>query len=974
MRPSARGIYPEQPPPGNRPLSDQFPPKDPLMKTQKTPLLALIAIILALALALATAACKQPTDPAPAPAHAHKWGEWKQTTAPTCTTAGEETRVCSLNTAHTETRAGAAALGHDWGAWTVTAAPTATKNGMRTKACKRDPSHAETEPIAPTGIKADPAVTWPQGLTATYGQTLSDISLAAYANGGTGMFTWTTLNASVGSVGAQSHSMTFTPNDTADYNSLTQNVVITVNKANIADVELTITGPAKDSVPVTTAETDDINYTCGAVSWNPNNNPFLGGTVYTASVTLTADSSYTFINLSSATINGQNADISNNTGGTVTLSHTFAATDTRTATSIVIKTQPTKLAYTHGDPLDLTGLVITLTYDDDSAEDMAAAGFNTKNITANPAHGIHLIHVTHNGHPVTITFGSLPQLTTNHLTVNKAHGNFGTPAAINETYAPGLTLGSITPPTGYAWGTPSVTLNAGHGQSFSAIYTDPSGNYEAASGAITVNVAKAAGIFAAPAAINTTYTPALTLAALNAQLGSGYAWVNPPTTLNAGNNQTFAATYTDPSGNYEIAPGAITVNVAKATGATVNAPTAASINVNSVTLNAMSASTGQTVEYAIHSTNAAPSTGWQTGTTFGGLDAVTTYYIFARAAGNNNYETGAPSAGTAITTKQNVENEIIGYWVDDTGELSVGNGGQGNTITVQNGSSVTFTANGTGYSNQSWTLNGNTVGAGASYTFDTINNDKEIGRNYIIGLRVQKDGKFYFTEITITVAGFPIIYFNVTFNVNGASGATPDPQTVTAGSSIILPGGSGLTRSGYAFRGWNTNIAGTGTNYSAGVSYTPDATITLHAKWNPTRTVTINMYDYGGNGWDSGNQAALRINVNGVNIATYVTVYAIAANNTPSGQRSTNTYTFTVVADDVVQLYWQGAGSAQYENSFIMYYTDTPPSPAFTTSNNNNWNGSNALVYRLRTTSGTTGSNYLTNVASGTLLGSFTVQ
>jgi hypothetical protein len=638
---------------------------------------------------------------------------------------------------------------HEWGEWVVTTAPTATKNGAQTRTCKLDAGHTEEQAISATGIKTNPIVTWPQGLTATYGQTLSDISLASYINGGAGMFTWTTINASVGSVGAQSHSMTFTPDDTGDYNSLTQNVVITVNKANIADVELTITGPVKDSVPVTTAETDDINYTRGAVSWSPNSNQFLGGTVYTASVTLTADSNYTFTGLSSATINGQNADVSNNTGATVTLSHTFPATDIRTPTSIVIKTQPTKLAYTHGDALDLTGLAVTLTYDDAFAEDVAAAGFIAKNITVNPADGIHLIHITHNGHPVTITFGSLPQLTIGNLTVNKAHGNFGTPAAINVTYAPGLTPGSITPPTGYAWVNPSDTLNAGHDQSCDAIYTDPSGNYESASGTITVHVAKAAGIFAAHAAISATYTPALTLAALN--LPTGYLWVNSSTSLDAGDGQSFAATYTNPNGNYELAPGAIMVNVAKATGATVDKPTAAVIGVNSVTLNAVSAGTGQTIEHAIHSTNDVPSTGWQTGTILSGLNAGTIYYIFARAAGNNNYETGAPSAGTEITTRQNVENEIIGYWVDDTGELNVGNGGQDNTVTVQNGGSVTFTADSAGYSNQIWTLNGNAAGSGASYTFDTAEEDKEVGRNYIIGLTVQKDGKFYFTEIVVKV-------------------------------------------------------------------------------------------------------------------------------------------------------------------------------------------------------------------------------
>ena len=125
----------------------------------------------------------------------------------------------------------------------------------------------------------------------------------------------------------------------------------------------------------------------------------------------------------------------------------------------------------------------------------------------------------------------------------------------------------------------------------------------------------------------------------------------------------------------------------------------------------------------------------------------------------------------------------------------------------------------------------------------------------------------------------------------------------------------------------------------------------------PRIQVTIDMYDSEGDGWNS--YGALRIVVNGTQTATGVKV--------PSGS-SSNTYTFVVQPGDVVQLYWV-EGSYQSDNSFIAYYTDTPPSPAFTANNNDSWNGTNALVYRLRGT----GSNTLYGVLVGTLLGSFTV-
>jgi len=77
--------------------------------------------------------------------------------------------------------------------------------------------------------KTDPAVTWPQGLTATAGQKLADITLPA--NTGTaGQFTWTNPAALVGTAGQRTHNMTFTPANTVAYNTLTNNVTITVSQ------------------------------------------------------------------------------------------------------------------------------------------------------------------------------------------------------------------------------------------------------------------------------------------------------------------------------------------------------------------------------------------------------------------------------------------------------------------------------------------------------------------------------------------------------------------------------------------------------------------------------------------------------------------------------------------------------------------------------------------------------------------------
>jgi formylglycine-generating enzyme required for sulfatase activity len=198
----------------------------------------------------------------------------------------------------------------------------------------------------------------------------------------------------------------------------------------ITNAEIIITAPVKGVTPNTTASSDADNFTVGTVSWLPIESPFKGGIVYTATVTLTANNGFTFNGLTTATINGQTGNVTNNNGTVVTLSYTFPATNEKTVNNLTVKTQPTKLTYTHEDTLDLTGLVVTLTYDDTTTEDVTAANFTAKNITANPAHGNQLTHSTNNGSPITVSYGSL-QKTTNNLTVN--------PKVINIAVIQGVT-------------------------------------------------------------------------------------------------------------------------------------------------------------------------------------------------------------------------------------------------------------------------------------------------------------------------------------------------------------------------------------------------------------------------------------------------------------------------------------------------------------------------------------------------------
>ena len=83
----------------------------------------------------------------------HDWGAWIETTAPTCTEDGVETRTCILNNAHKETQPGAAALGHDWNMISGTA-PTCSEPGYGTGTCKRtDCGETVTDAVIPVDPK-----------------------------------------------------------------------------------------------------------------------------------------------------------------------------------------------------------------------------------------------------------------------------------------------------------------------------------------------------------------------------------------------------------------------------------------------------------------------------------------------------------------------------------------------------------------------------------------------------------------------------------------------------------------------------------------------------------------------------------------------------------------------------------------------------------------------------------------------------
>ena len=238
------------------------------------------------------------------------------------------------------------------------------------------------------------------------------------------------------------------------------------------------------------------------------------------------------------------------------------------------------------------------------------------------------------------------------------------------------------------------------------------------------------------------------------------------------------------------------------------------------------------------------------------------------------------------------------------------------------------------------------------------------------------------------VCGYDSTATLVTFSglsANGSATATTTTLTLTFSAAIAGLSASDITLSvAGAQKG---ALSGAGPTYTLPISgFTAGGTLSVtvskigynisgspktvtiyyYSGGNPiptTREVTIAMWDSGSDGWD--NSAALRINVNGTDRPNNASVSTTAANNTPSGQRSANTYTFDVNSGDVVQIYWVSGGQYDNECAFAAYYTDDPPNPMFNPSSGTT---DTARVLASKRYNNPTGA-----VGGGTSMGSFTV-
>jgi uncharacterized repeat protein (TIGR02543 family) len=246
-----------------------------------------------------------------------------------------------------------------------------------------------------------------------------------------------------------------------------------------------------------------------------------------------------------------------------------------------------------------------------------------------------------------------------------------------------------------------------------------------------------------------------------------------------------------------------------------------------------------------------------------------------------------------------------------------------------------------------------------STIFQNVDSGRSNGRAFIANttgtVKIKVTGSTGTFAIAYSTTSTRPISYTVIFHANSGSGTVPSAQAVEGGSSITLPSGSSLTKTGYTFGGWNTNTSGTGTTYGAGSSFTPTASITLYAKWDaPTQTISPDRIEYY---WVDQHDSLATTSGGATSIASGATLTITAQgtgyvarqwhlNGVNTGQNG-NTYTFssTTVGNHTVGLFVEKdgklyntniiitVGTAQFTVSFNANSATTGTAPGTITAN-----------------------------------------
>jgi hypothetical protein len=458
---------------------------------------------------------------------------------------------------------------------TVLGAGTQTLNATFTPTDSTD-YNSNSGSVILTVNKATPTITWSAPSAITYGTALSSTQLNASSGGVVGTFAYSPTSGTVLGTGSQTLNVTFTPTDSADYNSNTGSVTLTVNKATPA---ITWANPAAITYGTALSSTQ-LNASSGGVAgsfvYSPISGTVLGAGSQTLNVTFTPTDT---------------ADYNSNSGS-VTLS-------VNKATPTITWTPPS--AITYGTALSSTqlnassgGVAGSFVYSPVSGT-VLGAGSQTLSVTFTPT------NTTDNN----TNTGSVT------LTVNKATPSiiWATPSAF--TYGAALSSIQLNASAGgvagsFAYSPASGTVLGAGSQTLNATFTPTdSTDYNSNTGSVTLTVNKATPSITWTTPSPISYGTALSSTQLNASSGGvAGTFVYAPvsgTVLGAG-SQTLSITFTPTDAtDYNSNSGTVTLTVNQATPTiTWTTPTAISYGtaLSSTQLNASSGAVAGSLVYS----------------------------------------------------------------------------------------------------------------------------------------------------------------------------------------------------------------------------------------------------------------------------------------------------------------------------------------------------------------------------------------
>jgi len=314
--------------------------------------------------------------------------------------------------------------------------------------------NSASKDVTITVNKATPVITWANPAAIPYGTALSGTQLNANANVA-GSYVYTPAAGTVLSAGSQTLHVAFTPTDTANYNSASKDVTLTVTPPPPGAAFSAI--PTSGVAPQSVAFTDESTNTPTSWSWN-----FGDGQTSTA----------------------QNPGHSYATPGTytVTLTATNAAGgNTLTRTNYVTVTAPAPVAAFTATPTS-GAAPLSVTFTDQSANFPASWSWNfgdgQTSTAQNPSH----TYDTPGTYTVTLTAtnpaGSDPETKTGYITVTipmPVAGFSGTPTTGPLPLMVVFTDQSTNSPTSWSWnfgdGSTSTLQNPSHNYITQGLFT-----------------------------------------------------------------------------------------------------------------------------------------------------------------------------------------------------------------------------------------------------------------------------------------------------------------------------------------------------------------------------------------------------------------------------------------------------------------------------------------------------------------------